>query len=50
MPEGLDDVCERIDVATFRVRVVSEVGTKEWQSNCRGLASFLRVGRCQLYR
>ena len=36
MPQGLEDVCERIVMATFRVRVVFEAGTKEWQSNAEG--------------
>lgn len=48
--EGLEDVCGCVVMAAFKVRVVSEAGTKEWQSNCGGLASFLPVGRCQLYR
>lgn len=50
MPEGLEDVCGPIAMVTSRVRVVSEAGRNEWQSNCGGLSTFLPVGRCQLNR
>lgn len=41
--EGLEDGCRRIVMVTSGVTEVPAAGTRDWQSTCGGLASFLPV-------